>query len=439
MWRDVPHRRAPGTSRGRARPSGFQIAAAAGKAEVVSLKALSVSITMPRHFVLPERPPVPASARVHPGRPIRALMTNPCETVGVGRTCRSILAASVAAGYRADLVTARFDGEAPAGLPVRAGVPSLVRYLPFGRRLTDEALHRRYLDALDEGDIAYLWPSVPVSVYERLARRGVTIVTASVNTRMAAAKPMLDAAYDALGLPPAHGITEFRIAIQNLRQVLCTAIFTPSPATEHAFLGTPVADRLIPTSYGTWVPKLLPERPVRAPGHPVTFVFVGSVCVRKGAHLLLEAWRRPPPGAHLRLVGEIEPAIRARFADVLDSGTVSAVGFSRDVAGELLRADVAVLPSLEEGDPIATYEAASHALPVIASAAGAGRIGAETGVIDIIDPQDVVAFRDRLMSYAADEDLRRARGTLARAASLGYDWSRVGPERFDRLFSFLAR
>ena len=51
---------------------------------------------------------------------------------------------------------------------------------------------------------------------------------------------------------------------------------------------------------------------------------------------------------------------------VLDADTVSAIGFSDDVAEELLRADIAVLPSLEEGDPISTYEAAAHGLPVIA-------------------------------------------------------------------------
>lgn len=397
-----------------------------------------MSITTSRPFVLPERPTLPP-VRIHPGRRIRALMTTPCQAVGVGRTCRAILASSVAAGYRADLVTARFDGEVPAGLSVRHGAPSLLRHLPFGRRLCDEALHRRYLDALGEGDIAYLWPSVPVGVYERLARRGVAIVTESVNTRMATARPVLDAAYASLGLPPAHGITDLRIAIQNLRQVLCTAIFAPSPATERAFICTPVADRIIPASYGTWVPKLLPDRPARAPGQPVTFVFVGSVCVRKGAHLLLEAWRRPPPAARLRLVGEVEPAIRARFADVLSADTVSAIGYSHDVPTELLAADVALLPSLEEGDPIATYEAAAHGLPVIASEAGAGRIGSETGAIDIVDPCDVEALRDRLAAFAADEDLRRARGALARAASLRYDWSRSGPERFDRLFAFLAR
>lgn len=398
-----------------------------------------MSVTAPRQFVLPEKPKAPPSVRVVPARPIRALMSNPCETVGVGRTCRSILAASIAAGYRADLVTARFDGEVPPGLVVRDGRPRFVRHLPFGRRIADGLLHRRYLETVGEGDIAYLWPSVPVSVYERLARRGVTIVTESVNTRMAVAKPLLDAAYDALGLPPAHGITDLRIAIQNLRQILCSAIFAPSPAAEHAFAGTPVASRVIPTSYGTWVPAALPDRPVRVPGAPVTFVFVGSVCVRKGAHLLLEAWRRPPPGARLRLLGAVEPAIRSCFADVLDGETVSAVGFSNDVAQELLRADVAVLPSLEEGDPISTYEAAAHGLPVLASAAGAGRIGAETGALEIVDPSDIAAFRDRLAAYAADEDLRRARGAVARAAALGYDWSRVGPDRFDKLFAFLGR
>lgn len=366
-------------------------------------------------------------------------MTNPCDVVGVGGTCRAILASAVAAGYRADLMTARFVGERPEGLRVVDGGPRLIRRLPFGRRLSDRGLHRRYLDALEEGDIAYLWPSVPVSVYERLARRGVTIVTESVNSRMAAAKPVLDAAYEALGLPPAHGITELRIAIQNLRQVLCTAIFAPSPATERAFAGTPVADRIIPTSYGTHVPKSLPDRPARVASQPVTFLFLGSVCVRKGAHLLLDAWRRPPPGARLRLVGEVEPAIRARFADVLDSESVTAVGFSHDVPGELRAADVAVLPSLEEGDPIATYEAASYGIPMIASEVGAGRIGAETGVVDIVDPHDVDAFRDRLRVFAGDEELRRIRGAFARAASFAYDWSRVGPDRFDRLFAFLAR
>lgn len=373
-------------------------------------------------------------------RTIRTLMTMPCEDVGVGRTCRSILAASRATGLACDLSTSTFRGDRPSGLPVHSVMPPALSRLPFGlvRRLAERALHRRFLAALGDGDVAYLWPSVPVAVYESLARRGVPIIAESVNTRMEAAKPVLDAAYAALGLPPAHDITEARIADQNRRQALCTAIFAPSAATERAFAGTPVAERIIPASYGTWVPKTLPPRPPKAPDAPVVFVFVGAVCVRKGAHRLLEAWRQPPCGAVLRLVGDIEPAIRARFADVLASESVSSIGFSRDVATELLRADVALLPSLEEGDPIATYEAAAHGLPVIASEAGAGRIGAETGAITVVDPDDIEALRGVLASFAGSEELRRDRGAAARQAALGYDWSRVGPLRFARLFEKLG-
>ncbi|WP_347311597.1 glycosyltransferase family 4 protein [Defluviimonas sp. SAOS-178_SWC] len=369
-------------------------------------------------------------------RAIRTLITMPCEDVGVGRTCRSILAASRATGLACDLSTSAFLGARPTGLPVNSVIPRGLSRLPFGlfRRFAEPALHRRFLAALGDGDIAYLWPSVPVSVYERLARRGIPIVAESVNTRMEAAKPVLDAAYAALGLAPAHGITDDRIAEQNWRQSLCTAIFAPSPVAERSYVGTPVADRIIPASYGTWVPGSLPRRPLKTPDASVVFVFVGAVCVRKGAHRLLEAWRRPPKGAVLRLVGDIEPAIRARFADVLASDSVSSIGFTRDVAAELLRADVALLPSLEEGDPIATYEAAAHGLPVLASEAGAGRIGAETGAITLLDPDDIEAFRARLAEFAGSEELRRDRGAAARQAALGYDWSRVGPLRFTRLF-----
>ncbi len=375
-----------------------------------------------------------------PGRAVRTLMTMTCEDVGVGRTCRSILAASRAAGVDCDLFTPFFLGDRPAGLPLHTVLPPALRRLPFGfvRHFAEPVLHSHYFEALGDGDIAYLWPSVPLAVYEGLARRGVPIIAETVNTRMEAAKPVLDDAYAALGLPPAHDITEARIAEQNRGQALCTAIFAPSPAAERAFAGTAVADRIVPSCYGTWVPKALPARPPKEQGAPVVFVFVGAVCVRKGAHLLLEAWRQPPEGAVLRLVGGIEPAIRARFADVLASDTVSSIGFSHDVATELLRADVALLPSLEEGDPIATYEAAAHGLPVIASEAGSGRIGAETGAITVVDPVDIEALRSVLARFAGSEELRRDRGAAARQAALGYDWSRVGPLRFARLFEKLG-
>lgn len=374
------------------------------------------------------------------GTRLRALLAAPVEASGISHTCWSILQGASGSGYAPTLHAAFLRLDAAAAFPIKTVLPRPLTLLPFDlvRPLARSALHNRFLSSLQPGDTAYLWPGVPLRTFEAVARRGIPIVTEAVNTRMAAARDVLDAAYDALGVAPEHGITDERIAMQEARNALCAAIFAPSPGVEASYRDTPYAARVIPAGFGTWVPSSIPRRQ-RAGGRPVRFLFVGRDDVRKGLHRLLEAWKRPPTGAELRIVGEVSPLIRRLYADVLNLPSVTADGFSADMNAEYRAADVAVLPSLEEGDPIATYEAAAQGLPVIASALGAGRIGAETGAVDIVDPQDIEALRAKLSSYAADEDLRRQRGEHCRAASLAYDWSRVAPERLDRLFVFLAR
>jgi hypothetical protein len=371
---------------------------------------------------------------------LRTLLAAPVEASGISHTCWSILQGGAGAGYSPTLHAAFLRLGASAAFPVTTVLPRPLSLLPFDvlKPLVRAALHNRFLSSLEAGDIAYLWPGVPLRTFEAVARCGIPIVTEAVNTRMAVAREVLDAAYEALGAAPEHGITDERIAMQEARNSLCAAIFAPSPGVELSYRATGYAARVIPTSFGVWLPPELPQRK-RIFGRPVRFLFVGRDDVRKGLHRLLEAWRLPPARAELRIVGEISPLIRRHYADVLDQPSVSAGGFRADMTAEYRAADVAVLPSLEEGDPIATYEAAAHGLPVIASLPGAGRIGAETGVVEIVDPQDIAALRAVLATYAADEDLRHHKGAVSRAASLAYDWSRIAPERLDRLFAFLAR
>ncbi|MFN0113335.1 MAG: glycosyltransferase family 4 protein [Paracoccaceae bacterium] len=374
--------------------------------------------------------------------PVRALFTMPAASRGVGMTCRSILAAGTAAGFRTDLHTTRNNGDPfSKGLAVRDALPGGLGRLPYSvlrPLISDMRLHRRYLASLGEGEIAYLWPSVPLPIYESVARRGNPIVVEAVNTRMKHAKPLLDAAYDALGLAPGHGITETRITSQEERYALATAVFTPSPATEEALKGTCLEHRFIRASYGTWVRPDTPLRARRGPGQDVTFLYVGTGCVRKGTHLLLSLWRTMPPDMRLRLVGDIEPDLARLFHDVLDRPNVSRAPFTTDVRGEYDRADVFVLPSLEEGDSIVTYEAAASALPILASPMGAGRIGAETGAVSPLDISDPAAIEAALAGFARDEDLRRFWGARARAAVQDFDWAKVGARRFVALHGFFA-
>ena len=101
-------------------------------------------------------------------------------------------------------------------------------------------------------------------------------------------------------------------------------------------------------------------------------------------------------------------------------------------------ADVFVQPAIEEGDSIVTYEAAAQGLPILASRPGAGRIGAETDAITLVNPADTAAFRSAIAAFASSQDLRFEWGNRARQAVLSYDWRHVGPRRYASLHRFFG-
>ncbi len=367
-------------------------------------------------------------------------MTMPCGAVGVGMTCRSLLGSAAAAGYRVDLATSRFDPGYDPKIPVRQAMGSWFRNVPYVLQAprVEPRLHRDFIEGVLDGEIAYLWPSVPLSVYEPLHARGVPIVAEAINTHMAVARPILEAAYAELGLPPAHGITDERIANQNARYALCTAIFTPSAATESSLGGIVPQDALIRSSYGTWLGSDGTGPRTRSRDEPVRFVFVGLQSVRKGLPTLLRAWRDAPRNAELMIVGEVEPAVAELFADELNLPNVTTMGFTADVAKIYRAADVFVFPTLEEGDAIVTYEAAAHGLAIIATEIGAGRIGQETGCACIVPPGQADVLAAQIRAFAASAELRHHWATRARAAVLDYDWSVVGPRSFAALHASQA-
>ena len=370
---------------------------------------------------------------------IRALMSMPCADVGVGETCRSLLRAATMNGQAVELYTSRSDSIRPAAFPLFSYTPRHFDWIPHRvmRQISVRRLHHAYLDTFRQGDIAYLWPSVPLHIYQTLHARGIIILTEAINTRMAEARDVLDAAYADLGLPPGHRITQDRIDNEEARLSLVSGIFSPSPATDASLARSAIADRVIPASYGTWVGGTR-ERAPRAPDAPVTFLFVGRSCIRKGLHHLLEAWRKAPANARLRIIGLEEPSLQRLYAEVLAQQNVSATGFCPDPQAEYARADVFVLPSLEEGDPIVTYEAAAAGLPILASTQGAGRIGADTGAICQFDTTNIEHLRWEIATFAASGDLRADWGARARAAVLGYDWPLVARRRATALAHFLA-
>lgn len=362
-------------------------------------------------------------------RVLSTLLPMASDGVGPSFTCTRLLQGTERAGQPTALYVNRFRMEAE-GVPVHAMLPGMLARLPyrFLHRPASALLERWYLASLSDSDIAYLWPSASLAAHREAQRRGVPILLEGINTRMAAAKQVLDVAYDAFGAPPGHGITQVRIDEEEEKLSLASAIFAPSPAVEAALKDADL--QVLPASYGVDPSPVPPIRTASSEG-PVDFVFCGYACVRKGIHHLLDIWPQMPKGARLRLVGRIEPVIVERYGDLLNSDQVLSVGFSRDVPGEFAQSDVFVFPSLEEGDPLVSYEAARAGLPLVASPPGAGRIGADTGCVQLVESPE--ALLERCLALYEDPDLRRDWGQRAQAAVAEYSWDKAAARRVEIL------
>lgn len=363
-----------------------------------------------------------------------------CDGVGPSHTCLSVLQGMRHARHHVDVFAVRRRTERP-DVPMHLALPPFLSNLPYPwiSSAASRWIERRFLDAVRDEDIAYLWPSASLKTHRILHARGIPIVLEGINTRMASAKRILDSAYDAFGSVAAHGITDGRILEEEEKYRHASAIFAPSHGVEQALLGSPLERAILPSSYGAdlaLAPSAKPPRPGR---DGLVFLFCGFASVRKGTHHLLDAWARLGGRHQLLLVGQIEPAIRDRYHDLLSSDRVEAVGFVKNVHTQFARADVFVIPSLEEGDPLVTYEAALHGLPILASRMGAGRMGDTPGVMEIIDPTDPEAFADALERLASSADLRDSLGRAARKLVQDFSWSAVGARRAEALQARFAR
>lgn len=361
------------------------------------------------------------------------------DGVGPSQTCLNISRAGHATGHPTEVFATRCR-VGPTGVPMRVALSRLAGHLPYRwtRAAAQSRLERMFLDTVRPGDVAYLWPAASLEIHRILHERGIPVILEGINTRMASAKRILDAAYADFGIAPTHSITEARIAEEEEKYRYAQAIFAPNRHVEIALQGSPLANGYIPTSYGVDTSLGSADRETYDVGRPLTYMFCGYACVRKGVHLLLDTWRSMPPGHKLQLVGRVEPVIAERYADLLGSDRVEVVGFVGDVHEWFSRADVFVFPSLEEGGPQVVYEAAIHGLPIIASPMGAGRLEEIEGAVLCVDPNRRDAFAEALRSVAESAQLRESLGRTAKAHSSWFDWARVGARRAESLTPFMT-
>lgn len=177
-------------------------------------------------------------------------------------------------------------------------------------------------------------------------------------------------------------------------------------------------------------------------GRPVNVLFLGEVGERKGTFVLLDAWARLAAEghvstAHLTVAGD--GAVTAAAEHVVDldiTDTVTIAGWTApEKIPDLLRdSRVLVLPSRNEGQPMAVLEAMADGLCIVASPVG--------GIPDLLDdrsgilvpPDDPHALADALRIAVTDHAERTRLGIGAwRRVCTDFDVDIVS-RRFDALY-----
>ena len=170
----------------------------------------------------------------------------------------------------------------------------------------------------------------------------------------------------------------------------------------------------LPLSHGD------PPPPRRATAE-IVIGTAGRLVELKGIEYLIRAvaaLRREFPALRVEIAGS-GPQRAKLEEEVARAGLVEQVkflGWIDDIGSVLSRWDVFVMPSLEEGFPIAAMDAMAGGLPVVATAVG--------GVPELIEdeksgwlvpPRDVEALASRLRLLLGDPDLRHSVGAAAYA------------------------
>ena len=170
------------------------------------------------------------------------------------------------------------------------------------------------------------------------------------------------------------------------------------------------------------------EIPDRLPAKQKVVVFGGVVGRRKGADLLLDAWRAiETKGWELWMCGPVDPGfdVERPPSNVKIIGSIS----HDDLLARLASSSIAVLPSRAEAMPLFVLEALAAGNAVVASDVGAIADAIDESVGRLIVPGDADVLAAALEDLIADHPQRTQMGIEARArAAKRYSTLRCFPE-----------
>lgn len=378
-------------------------------------------------------------AVAHPGHAVRVLYSFP-HRIGAQRICATAWqqAAGLArAGARVTVLAGSVARRLPAGVATRALLaigPWRIPYRVFGTdrlcRLHDRLVARWIERHAAEIDLIHAWPLAAERTIDAARRHGIPVVLERPNahTRHAYAAVAAESRRLGLVLPPGseHVFDAARLAREEREYAHADFLLCPSEFVARTFReeGFP-AEKILRHRYGYDAEAFHAHgRDDLGPDKGLVVLFAGIGTPRKGLHQALEAWLAS--GANRRgtflVCGTLLPVYRERIVALLGQPSVRVLGQTANLGAVMRESDVFVLPTVEEGSALVTYEArACGCVLAVSDASGAV---CEHGVDALVHrPGDVNTLTTHLALLDRDRSLlRRLRArSLATVGELTWD------------------
>jgi glycosyltransferase involved in cell wall biosynthesis len=314
------------------------------------------------------------------------------------------------------------------------------RWLPAPQRLLGRERACRLHDAITAGllkraktppDVVHTWPLAAAKTLAAARSRRALAVREAPNTHTGHAFEVVAREHSRLSVrqPPGnpHRFSARVLAREVLEYDLADLILAPSELAMETFVRRGVApEKVALKSYGFEPARYAAAARCGTRAAGPTFAFVGSCEPRKGLHLALDAWTRSGVADRtaFTVTGRYIPGYREILGPWLSHRHVCERGFVDDLRAVYKAADVLVLPSIEEGSALVTYEAqASGCALLVSDAAGARFTDGVEGLRHHAGDVEALAGH---MRQLADDPARLSRMQHAAAANAQqYTWDRA--------------
>jgi glycosyltransferase involved in cell wall biosynthesis len=205
-------------------------------------------------------------------------------------------------------------------------------------------------------------------------------------------------------------------------------VLCPSSYAKRTFVDRGMdARKIIVCPYGIDTETFTPDKRSATPPRGVFVVlFLGSICVRKGVHYLLEGFKRAAlKDSRLILAGPIDPGFRSILQRY--EGLFEAVGPvpKLQVPKYYREADAFVLPSLADSYGLAAIEAMGSGVPLIVSEnTGAADVVRENGNGFVVPIRDADSIAEKLSWLHANRERCVEMGERGCRAKERLSWAR---------------